>query len=77
MLEFSEDSDEENINPRTRRGKRPHYNEDSDDETGRRRNKRRHVTEDSNSNDATNIISISSRGRIRKLTPRAKAFLRD
>lgn len=79
MLEFSEDSDEENINPRTRKGKRPHYNEDTEDENNsRRRPKRRHVNEDSDSNnDTTNIISISSRGRIRKLTPRAKAFLRD
>lgn len=79
MLEFSEDSDEENINPRTRKGKRPHYNEDSneDENNASRRNKRRHVNDDSDSNDTTNIISISSRGRIRKLTPRAKAFLRD
>lgn len=78
MLEFSEDSDEENINPRTRKGKRPHYNEESEEESiGVRRNKRRHVNDDSDSNDNTNVISISSRGRIRKLTPRAKAFLRD
>lgn len=75
MLEFSDESGEEN-NTRTRRGKRPHYNEDSDSETnGRRRNKRRNVNE--SDNETPNVISISSRGRIRKLTARAKAFLRD
>lgn len=81
MLEVSESEDEsQEANLRTRRGKRPHYNEDSDNSGSNQthtRNKRRHVNEDSDSNDTSNVISISSRGRIRKLTPRAKAFLRD
>lgn len=76
-----------------RRGKRPiHYNEDSDNDNnsesnnGRHMRKRRHVSHNenddsdndrSNQTSTSNVISISSRGRIRKLTARAKAFLRD
>lgn len=77
----SDDEDEdERAGLRTRRGKRPHYNEESDEESNgtHRRHKRRHVnTGDSDSNEDEAGISISSRGRVRKLTARAKAYLRE
>lgn len=71
---------EETSNTRTRRGKRPHYNEDSEESNGMHtRRKRRNVTvnNESDSNEADNSISISSRGRIRKLTAKVKAYLRE
>ncbi|KAK0089616.1 hypothetical protein PV325_006326 [Microctonus aethiopoides] len=63
-----------------RGGKRPRYNEDSDDSTvlptrNRRKVKRRYYAEDSEDSAPEPGISISSRGRVRKLTPRARAFL--
>lgn len=78
MLEHSDDSEEDH-HLRSRRGKRPHYNEDSEDSNGNptTRNKRARHVDDNDSESDTNVISISSRGRIRKLTARAKAFLRD
>lgn len=78
LLEYSDESEEDH-HLRSRRGKRPHYNEDSEDSNGNptytRSKRSRQQAEDSESE--TNVISISSRGRIRKLTARAKAFLRD
>ncbi|EGI63952.1 PH-interacting protein [Acromyrmex echinatior] len=60
--------------------KRPYYNEDSDDSTmmpvrNRRKIKRRSYAEDSDESMPEPGISISSRGRIRKMTPRARAYL--
>lgn len=75
--------DSEDIRQYTRRSaarKRPCYNEDSDDSTAmpvrnRRKIKRRSYAEDSDESIAEPGISISSRGRIRKMTPRARAYL--
>ncbi|XP_024885471.1 PH-interacting protein isoform X2 [Temnothorax curvispinosus] len=62
--------------------KRPCYNEDSDDSTtmpvrNRRKIKRHSYAEDSDESIPEPGISISSRGRIRKMTPRARAYLLD
>nr|CAD7567211.1 unnamed protein product [Timema californicum] len=73
--------------PRQARGKRPrkmsaiHYFEASDDSEGgtsgrRTRGKRTHYAEDSDDSDGALAISVSSRGRVRKLTPRARALLK-
>lgn len=73
--------DEPSSSVRTRRGKRPRYNEDSEDSAvaaNTRGTKRRAVNDDSD-NSTTNepAISISSRGRVRRLTARARALLRE
>ncbi|GLV31866.1 BRWD3 [Carabus blaptoides fortunei] len=65
---------------RTRRGKRPRYNEDSEDSAvaaNTRGTKRRAVNDDSDNSTNEPAISISSRGRVRRLTARARALLRE
>ncbi|KAL0133738.1 hypothetical protein PUN28_001006 [Cardiocondyla obscurior] len=82
----SVDLDDTRQHSSTRRSsarKRPCYNEDSDDSTtmpvrNRRKIKRRSYAEDSDESIPEHTrpgISISSRGRIRKMTPRARAYL--
>ncbi|KAK7871917.1 hypothetical protein R5R35_009722 [Gryllus longicercus] len=66
-------------NVRSTRARKVQYceaSDESDEDTGRRtRGKRTHYAEDSDSSDMVPGISISSRGRVRKLTPRARALL--
>ncbi|XP_011687322.1 PREDICTED: PH-interacting protein isoform X3 [Wasmannia auropunctata] len=80
----SEDATRQRYSSGTRRSsarKRPCYNEiDSDDSAtlpvrNRRKIKRRSYAEDSDESVPEPGISISSRGRIRKMTPRARAYL--
>ncbi|KAG7201707.1 hypothetical protein KM043_004433 [Ampulex compressa] len=63
-----------------RSGKRPRYNEESDESNtapirNRRKIKRRYYAEESDESIPEPGISISSRGRVRKMTARARAFL--
>lgn len=90
MLQIS-GSDDDEYNPSqaersTRRTvKRPRYNESSDEDFDapgsntrpRRSAPRVSINDDSDSNAEPPPISISSRGRVRKLTARARALLRD
>ncbi|XP_044016177.1 bromodomain and WD repeat-containing protein 3 isoform X2 [Aphidius gifuensis] len=75
------DSDaSEEIQHSRRNCKRPRYNEESEDSENapvrnRRQVKRRYYAEESDESIPEPGISISSRGRVRKLTPRARAFL--
>lgn len=75
------DGGEPSSSVRTRRGKRPRYNEDSEDSAvaaNTRGTKRRAVNDDSDNSTANEpAISISSRGRVRRLTARARALLRE
>ncbi|XP_020710625.2 PH-interacting protein isoform X2 [Athalia rosae] len=78
----SRDSDSQDAIPQSRRSvKRPRYNVDSDESNSvpvrnRRKIKRRYYNEDSDESvPAEPAISISSRGRVRKMTARARAFL--
>ncbi|XP_012278096.1 PH-interacting protein isoform X2 [Orussus abietinus] len=77
----SRDSDSQDVAQHTRRsGKRPRYNEESDDSNAapprnRRSIKRRYYAEESDESLPEPGISISSRGRVRKMTARARAFL--
>ncbi|XP_063225616.1 PH-interacting protein isoform X2 [Bacillus rossius redtenbacheri] len=85
--EDDEDEEEEEVSVRQTRGKPQRrrtrtvrYCEASDDSEGtsvrRTRGKRTHYAEDSDDTDvAVPAISVSSRGRVRKLTPRAQAAL--
>lgn len=76
---------QETVQNSRRTGKRPHYNEESDESNtmpvrNRRKIKRRYYAEESDeSPEPENVprISISSRGRVRKMTERARAFLLD
>lgn len=81
MLASNTDEDDEiqktETKPKRNRG-RPRkvghskYKENSDDDSSDKRN-----NSDSSGNERTPQYSVSSRGRIRKLTPRARALLRD
>lgn len=81
--QMSQDSDsQDGTQSSRRRGKRPHYNEDSEDSNGdpvrnRRSVKRRYYAEESDESvpENRNGITISSRGRVRKMTARARAYL--
>lgn len=73
--------------------KRPHYNEDTDEDkqaagSQQRRSKRRIVSmsptlqsdqhqESSNSDNEENGVSVSSRGRIRKITAKARGLFKE
>lgn len=61
----------------TRKQKRPHYNEETDEETanGQRPAKRRVL--DSGSENENVSIQVSSRGRIRRIKAKARGFLRE
>ncbi|XP_015116795.1 bromodomain and WD repeat-containing protein 3 [Diachasma alloeum] len=78
---LSDDSEPDEVISHTRRTvKRPRYNEESDDSgtapvRNRRKIKRRYYNEESDESTPEPGVSISSRGRVRKLTPRARAFL--
>lgn len=77
----SEDTRQQYGSSRRSCRKRPHYKEESDDSNGvpvrnRRKIKRRSYAEESDEDSIQEPgISISSRGRIRKMTPRARAYL--
>ncbi|XP_066999443.2 bromodomain and WD repeat-containing protein 3 [Anabrus simplex] len=74
----SEESDDGTAAVRPTRARKTQYREASDDSDKavlrRTRGKRTHYAEDSDSSDLLPSISISSRGRVRKLTPRARAL---
>lgn len=81
MLASNSDEDDEiqktETKPKRNRGRprkvgHPKYKENSDDDSSDKRNK-----SESSGNERTPQYSVSSRGRIRKLTPRARALLRD
>ncbi|XP_015599493.1 PH-interacting protein isoform X2 [Cephus cinctus] len=78
---MSRDSNSPEATQHSRRtGKRPRYNEESDESgtmpvRNRRRVKRRYYAEESDESLHEPGISISSRGRVRKMTARARAFL--
>lgn len=59
--------------------KRPHYNEESDGSPGDGRNYKKRVTRSTSSSDSggNEPLSISSRGRVRRLNPRVVNLLRE
>lgn len=71
----------------SRNMKRPHYNEDSENEDGGigRRSKRRHVSpqiqendeNDSSDNEEEALVSVSSRGRLRKISAKARGLFKE
>ncbi|KAL2733024.1 PH-interacting protein [Vespula maculifrons] len=75
------ESDHRDVLSNSRRsGKRARYNEESDESStvpvrNRRKIKRRYYAEESDESIPEPGISISSRGRVRKMTARARAFL--
>lgn len=77
-----ENNKEKSSRVRPRRGQRQQYKEKSEDESSGKKNSSDSSEDDldnvnDNDNDRTRDFTVSSRGRIRKLTPRARAFLMD
>lgn len=72
----SSESDEIRTSSRRRNVKRPRYIEDSDSEPIGVSTRTRRGNDTDNSSDTGIITSVSSRGRVRRLTARAKALLR-
>lgn len=73
----------------SRTQKRPHYNEDSDESIndhysnishhirGGQPSKRRHVDDSSSEDDGEPEISVSSRGRVRKISSKVRGYFRE
>uniref|UniRef100_A0A336MD76 CSON013811 protein n=1 Tax=Culicoides sonorensis TaxID=179676 RepID=A0A336MD76_CULSO len=63
----------------TRKQKRPHYNEDTDEETvkDQRPRKRQAVAPSESENDEEVSIQVSSRGRIRRIKPQARGLFKE